>query len=133
MCVLPPVDQELSEHGDLCLPSSSSLQSPGRGPRVPGADAPRGTQSPRQMGVPQIPFLLGRNLGQIPQARRLVTAPDSWSDKVTQSRQQRSFLLTNLPNLFQMDEMPRIWGEGAEEGSFYPDLLSPPVPESPHY
>ena len=97
MCVLPPVDQELSEHGDLCLPSSSSLQSPGRGPRVPGADAPRGTQSPRQMGVPQIPFLLGRNLGQIPQARRLVTAPDSWSDKVTQSRQQRSFLLTNLP------------------------------------
>lgn len=100
---------------------------------MPGADTPRGTQSPRQTGVPQIAFLLGRNLGQIPQARRPVAAPDSWLDKVTQSRQQCSFLLTHLPNLFQMDETPRIRGEGAEEGSLYPDLLSPPVPESPHY
>lgn len=38
-----------------------------------------------------------------------------------------------LPDRLQTGETPRIQGERAEKGCFYPDLLSLPVPEASCY
>lgn len=76
MCVLRPADQELSRNGDRCPPSLCCPQRRGEGPRMLGVGIRCDTRSPKQTSLLEIPFLYGRNLGQVLWVSRLVTTPD---------------------------------------------------------
>lgn len=125
-----PRDQELTEHGAgvSLLQMSPSL---GRGPGMW-----RGAHHVRVCRVDRgawDPVASGRNLGQSPRAHRLVTSPDFLVQTRSLEPDGGVIALDHLPDLFQVGEMPGIWGEGAGKGCFYLDLLGAPVPEDPHY
>lgn len=117
---------ELSEHGDQCLLLHVPHGVQGRA-HVRGVGASHHIQSPKQISIFKIPFLPGRNLGQILWLCRLVTALDflvqTWSFSPGGSVTPPGY----LPNLLQIGEMLGTQSEGSGKGCFY---LDQPVPRS---